>query len=66
MKLRALTTLIAVGMLVGCATGPQNVQGTGDFYTLSDRNVIERDLTRPIGQDNQPFYPEYQDFPGAL
>jgi starvation-inducible outer membrane lipoprotein len=66
MKLKALTMLIAVGILAGCATGPKNVQGTGAFYTLSDRNVIERDLTRPIGPNNQPFYPDYQDFPGAL
>lgn len=66
MSRKVVAVLVAVGMLSGCATGPKPVQGTGDFFTLSERNVIERDLTRPIGPDNEPFYPRYQDFPAAL
>lgn len=56
-----LALAVAAG---GCST--VEVSGTGDFYTLSDRNVIERDLTRPVGINNEPEYPKYHTFPAPL
>lgn len=46
-----------VGVLSGCGT--TQVSGTGDFFALTSRNVVYRDLTRPVSVDNEPEVTNY-------
>lgn len=61
-----LLVLVLAVLSAGCSTQQVTATGTGNFYTLSDRNVIERDLTRPVSVDNEPEYPSYDSFPAPL
>lgn len=59
-------TLLVIGivaMLSGCNTA--QVAGTGEFFALSSRNVVYRDLTRPVSVDNEPEQTNYVVLPAA-
>lgn len=59
--------LAAIGFalcLVGCSS--TKVEATGEFFKLTNRNVITRDLTRPVGVDNEPTKYEYRQFPQSI
>lgn len=59
---RITLSLLALTLaLSGCQS--TNVVGTGDFFTLSSRNVVYRDLTRPVGVDNEPETVRYAVLP---
>ncbi|WP_236467618.1 hypothetical protein [Pseudomonas syringae] len=49
---RAFMLIAFVAVLSGCNT--TQVTGTGEFFSLSSRNVVYRDLTRPVSADNEP------------
>jgi hypothetical protein len=52
-----------LALLSGCNT--TQVAGTGDFFALTSRNVAYRDLTRPVGFDNEPEKANYVVLPAA-
>ena len=61
--MKSLIMLFSVVVVVsGCST-TANVSGTGEFFTLSSRNVVYRDLTRPIAVDNEPEQKNYAVLP---
>ncbi len=41
----------------------RHVSGSGEFFSLSSRNVVYRDLTRPIAVDNEPEQKNYAVLP---
>ncbi|WP_263147651.1 hypothetical protein [Pseudomonas sp. RIT-PI-AD] len=54
---KVLIMLTVLSVLTGCSS--TNVVGDGDFFSLSSRNVVYRDLTRPVGFDNEPEQANY-------
>lgn len=60
--MKHLILLFATVVFVsGCST--TNVSGSGEFFSLSSRNVVYRDLTRPIAVDNEPEQKNYAVLP---
>ena len=55
--------LAVIATLSGC--NPTQVVGTGDFFNLTSRNVVYRDLTRPVGIDNEPEQANYVVLPAV-
>jgi hypothetical protein len=55
--------LAVIATLSGCNT--TQVVGTGDFFNLTSRNVVYRDLTRPVGIDNEPEQANYVVLPAV-
>lgn len=53
MKKLACIVVAVTAVLSGCSANQMN--DTGDF----SRNVVYRDLTRPIGVDNEPVKADY-------
>ncbi|NWL45462.1 hypothetical protein DM819_06135 [Pseudomonas hunanensis] len=60
---KSILILCVLASLTGCNT--TNVSGTGEFFTLTGRNVVYRDLTRPVAVDNEPEQTNYVVFPSA-
>jgi len=58
---KSILILCVLASLTGCSTS--GVSGTGEFFTLTGRNVIYRDLTRPVAVDNEPEQTSYVVFP---
>ncbi|KPX80404.1 MULTISPECIES: hypothetical protein [Pseudomonas syringae group] len=54
---KALLMIGISAVLTGCNT--THVTGTGEFFSLSSRNVVYRDLTRPVSVDNEPEKANY-------
>jgi uncharacterized lipoprotein YmbA len=61
--MKTLLMITAIAVLTGCSS--TNVVGTGDFFNLTSRNVVYRDLTRPVGVDNEPEQTNYVVLPAA-
>lgn len=59
-----LCIAIVLPMLAGCSKEPY--KGNGEYFELSNRHVIYRDLTRPFGMDNTGEVVEKINTPGAL
>ena len=60
--MKHLILLFATVVVVsGCST--THVSGTGEFFSLSSRNVVYRDLTRPIAVDNETKQKNYAVLP---
>lgn len=55
--------LAVLATLGGCST--TKVSTNGDFFNLTSRNVVYRDLTRPVGFDNEPEQVDYVVFPAV-
>lgn len=58
---RVFMLVACVAVLSGCNT--THVTGTGEFFSLSSRNVVYRDLTRPVSADNEPEQKNYAVLP---
>jgi len=60
--------LVLLGIMFALATGcsTTNVTAQGEFFTLSERHVITRDLTRPVGVDNEPQAYKFHAFPQTI
>lgn len=56
--------IVIITAVTGCA-GKQ-YQGNGEYYQLSNRHVIYRDLTRPFSLDNAGNMETKISTPGAL
>lgn len=59
---KIIFTLAVAGLLSGCTTSMKG--GSGQLFQLSDRHVIYRDLTAPIGLGNEPLKQNVTDMPG--
>lgn len=63
--------LLTIGLLsfivvaTGCSTTKVETK-QGEFFTLNQRNVLQRDLTRPVGINNEPTAYVYKTFPTEL
>ncbi|HBN8007351.1 hypothetical protein V4W63_09730 [Pseudomonas aeruginosa] len=64
MNTKTILATVALLALAGCSS--TKIEGTGEFFQLQQRNVISRDLTRPVGVDNEPVTYRYSAFPQAL
>lgn len=51
--------------ITGCSSTKVEVK-EGEFFTLNQRNVILRDLTRPVSINNEPTMYIYKTFPEEL
>jgi hypothetical protein len=60
---KALIIFAVLSVLTGCSS--TKVVGTGDFFNLTSRNVVYRDLTRPVGFDNEPEQANYVVLPAV-
>ncbi|CAM5364332.1 hypothetical protein SSTU70S_05652 [Stutzerimonas stutzeri] len=60
---KTLIGLALISVLTGCNS--TKVVGTGDFFNLTSRNVVYRDLTRPVGFDNEPEQVNYVVLPAV-
>lgn len=58
---KAILLGVVAALLTGCGT--TKVNGTGEFFSLTSRNVVYRDLTRPVSVDNEPENTNYVVFP---
>ena len=58
---RLILLCAAVAIVSGCST--THVTGSGEFFSLSSRNVVYRDLTRPVSADNEPEQKNYAVLP---
>jgi hypothetical protein len=58
---RLILLFAAVVIVSGCST--THVTGSGEFFSLSSRNVVYRDLTRPVSADNEPEQKNYAVLP---
>ena len=61
--MKTLLLITAIAVLTGCSS--TSVVGTGDFFNLNSRNVVYRDLTRPVSVDNEPEQTNYVVLPAA-
>lgn len=52
-------------IITGCSTTKVESK-QGEFFTLNQRNVLYRDLTRPVGINNEPTVYVYKTFPEEL
>ena len=55
--------LFATVVVVSGCSNTTHVSGTGEFFSLSSRNVVYRDLTRPVAVDNEPEQKNYAVLP---
>lgn len=58
---RLILLFAVVAVVSGCNT--TQVSGSGEFFSLSSRNVVYRDLTRPVSADNEPEQKNYAVLP---
>ncbi|MHB2250857.1 hypothetical protein H0H12_29815 (plasmid) [Pseudomonas putida] len=60
---KSILILCVLASLTGCSTA--SVSGGGEFFALTGRNVVYRDLTRPVAVDNEPEQTNYVVLPFA-
>lgn len=61
--MKHLILLFATVVVVSGCSNVAHVTGSGEFFSLSSRNVVYRDLTRPVSVDNEPEQKNYAVLP---
>jgi len=59
--MKKLTIILGILIITGC-TRHQSYSGNGEYTELTTRNVIYRDLTRPVSIDNNSTVSKSDDF----
>ncbi len=62
--MRIALLFAALTAVVGCST--TQIEARGQMFQLQERQVITRDLTRPVGLDNEPKPYHFDAFPQTI